>query len=191
MIPTTFTSKTSTPRVAKAVEEIQRLKYNPKQIGKTSQFEHKTFKQGMSTFTCTPVEDQQELSSTTHHSKKQENSKITKNRTTKLTPFEAHLLRKSNNALTNIATKPKKQLIIQNIKNFSADQRLIKQALLPAAAMWYMKHNSERELIVWYKENTRTRHPRTNGDSNESQDSKGSNNAPLLRPTRIPDHIWR
>ena len=144
----------------------------------------------MSTFTYTPVEDQQELSSTTPHTKKQENSKITKNRTTKPTPFEAHFVRKSNNALANIATKPKKQLIKQNIKNFSADQRLIKQPLLPAAAMWDMEHNSEGELIVWYKENTRTRHPRTNGDSNESHNSKGSNNAPLLRPTRIPDHIW-
>ena len=109
------------------------------------------------------------------------------NRLTKTAPFEAHFGRKPNTALSNIVTKPNKRNLSYNyIKNFTSDRRFLKQPVLSPAAMWDLEQDSEPELNIQYKEGPKKIPHRDSNSSNESDDSE---NAPLISPTRTPGKI--
>ena len=113
--------------------------------------------------------------------------KLISNRVTKIASFEAHFGRKPNIALSNIVTKPNKHNLSYNhIKNFTSDRRVLKQPVLTPVAMWDLEQDSEPEPNIQYKEGPKKIQHRNSNSSNESDDSE---NAPLISPTRTPGKI--
>ena len=73
-IPTTFSSKLSSPKVEKAVEKIQRLKSTPKLIKNTLPLEPKTLRHGTGNLQSTPFENNQEPSTSNSNNDRQKQS---------------------------------------------------------------------------------------------------------------------
>ena len=116
-----------------------------------------------------------------------QNIRLIPNRITKITPFEAHIGRKPNTALSNIVTKPNKQnLSYKKIKHFASDRKLLKQPVLSLVAIWDMDQDSEPELNIQYREDAKKG---TRPEVNIASESDDSENAPLLSLTRTPGKI--
>ena len=105
-----------------------------------------------------------------------DNQQTIPNTTTKLKPFEAHFGRPPNTELSNIITKPTKNLSYNKLKNYAADKATLRHAALPREIMWEWDNDSEPELNTRYK-------------AHSQPASDDSENAPLLRYTRAPGKI--
>ena len=111
-----------------------------------------------------------------------ENIRLIPNRTTKITPFEAHFGRKPNTALSNMLTKPAiKNLSYHKLKSRCLEKRTLKHDVLSQEEMWRLDGRSEDELDIQYKQDE-------NPTSAPQQiDSDDSENLPLSRssPSKI------
>ena len=111
-----------------------------------------------------------------------ENIRLIPNKTTKVTPFEAHFGRKPNTELTNILTKPStKNLTYKSLKTKCLDKQILRQDALTQEEMWRRDGNSEDELDLQYRDNTPHGVPQIQVDSDDSE------NRPLVR--RSPSKI--
>ena len=105
-----------------------------------------------------------------------ENIRLIPNRTTKITPFEAHFDRKPNAALSNMLTKPStKNLSYHKLKSRCLDKRTLKHDVLSQEEMWRLDGNSEDELDIQYKQDENPT------DSTQQIDTDESENLPLSR----------
>ena len=115
-----------------------------------------------------------------------ENIRLIPNRTTKITPFEAHFGRKPNTALSNKLTKPSiKNLSYHKLKSCCLDKRTLKHDVSSQEEMWRLDGKSEDELDIQYKQDE-------NPTSTSQQiDSDDSENLPLSRssPSKISPSI--
>ena len=110
-----------------------------------------------------------------------ESIKSIPNTTTKIKPFEANFGRPPNTELSNIITKPSsKNLTYNKVKKFASDKATLCQPALPRELMWDWDNDSEPELDIQYK---------TQSKPTRSTDSNDSENAPLLSHTRVSGKI--
>ena len=108
-----------------------------------------------------------------------ENIGLIPNKTTKVTPFEAHFGRKPNTELSNMLNKPSiKNLSYKKLKNQCLDKKLLRHDALTREEMWRRDGSSEDELDIQY--NTQSASP-THIDSDDSE------NQPLISksPSKI------
>ena len=111
-----------------------------------------------------------------------ENIRLIPNRTTKITPFEAHFGRKPNTALSNMLTKPAiKNLSYHKLKSRCLDKRTLKHEVLSQEEMWRLDGKSEDELDIQYKQDENPT------SASQQIDSDDSENLPLIRssPSKI------
>ena len=111
-----------------------------------------------------------------------ENIRLIPNRTTKITPFEAHFGRKPNTALSNMLTKPSiKNLSYHKLKSRCLDKRTLKHDVLSQEEMWRLDGKSEDELDIQYKQDENPT------SASQQIDSDDSENLPLIRssPSKI------
>ena len=111
-----------------------------------------------------------------------ENIRLIPNRTTKITPFEAHFGRNSNTALSNMLTKPSiKNLSYHKLKSRCLDKRTLKHDVLSQEEMWRLDGKSEDELDIKYKQDENPT------SASQQIDSDDSENLPLSRssPSKI------
>ena len=105
-----------------------------------------------------------------------ENIRLIPNRTTKITPFEAHFGKKPNTALSNMLTKPTtKNLSYNKLKSRCLDKQILRHDVLSQEETWRRDGYSEDELDIQYKQDessTTHTHP---------IDSDDSENVPLSR----------
>ena len=101
-----------------------------------------------------------------------ENIRLIPNKTTKVTPFEAHFGRKPNTELSNMLTKPSiKNLSYKKLIDKCLDKKLLRHDALTQEEMWRRDGSSENELDIQY--NTQSASP-THLDSDDSE------NQPLI-----------
>ena len=105
-----------------------------------------------------------------------ENIRLIPNKTTKVTPFEAHFGRKLNTELSNMLTKP-------SIKNLSYKKFKNKCSALTQEEMWRRDGSSEDELYIQY--NTQSASP-THIDSDDSENQPLISNSPSkISPSEV------
>ena len=97
-----------------------------------------------------------------------ENIRLNPNKTTKVTPFEAHFGRKPNTELSNMLTKPSiKNLSYEKLKNNCLDKILLRHDALTQEEMWRRDGSSEDELDIQY--NTQSAPPHIDSDDSENR----------------------
>ena len=108
-----------------------------------------------------------------------ENIRLIPNKTTKVTPFEAHFGRKPNTKLSNMLTKPSiKNLSYKKLIDKCLDKKLLRHDALTQEEMWRRDGSSENEFDIQYK---------TQSASPTHLDSDDSENQPLISksPSKI------
>ena len=104
------------------------------------------------------------------------NIRLIPNRTTKVTPFEAHFGRKPNRELANMLTKPStKNLSYHKLKSRCLDKQILRHDTLTQEEMWRLDGYSEDELDIQYRTDA------TSSASPQRIDSDDSENLPLSR----------
>ena len=110
-----------------------------------------------------------------------ENIRLIPNKTTKVTPFEAHFGRKPNTELSNMLTKPStKNISYKQLKSKCLDKKLLRHDALTQEEMWRRDGSSEDELDIQYNTQSAS-HTHTHIDSDDSE------NQPLISksPSKI------
>ena len=108
-----------------------------------------------------------------------ENIRLIPNKTTKVTPFEAHFGRKPNTELSNMITKPSiKNLSYKKLIDKCLDKKLLRHDALTQEELWRRDGSSENELDIQYN---------TQSTSPTPLDSDDSENQPLIykSPSKI------
>ena len=101
-----------------------------------------------------------------------ENIRLIPNKTTKVTPFEAHFGRKPNTELSNMLTKPSiKNLSYKKLIDKCLDKKLLRHDALTQEELWRRDGSSENELDIQYN---------TQSTSPTPLDSDDSENQPLI-----------
>ena len=101
-----------------------------------------------------------------------ENIRLIPNKTTKITPFEAHFGRKPNTELSNMLTKPSiKNLSYKKLIDKCLDKKLLRHDALTQEELWRRDGSSENELDIQYN---------TQSTSPTPLDSDDSENQPLI-----------
>ena len=110
-----------------------------------------------------------------------ENRRLIPNKTTKVTPFEAHFGRNPNTELTNMLTKPS----IRNLSYIKLKSKCVEKQprndALTQVEMWRRDRSSEDKLDIQYKRDSPQSNPPTQIDSDDSE------NRPLV--TKSPSRI--
>ena len=92
-------------------------------------------------------------------------------KTTRITPFEAHFGRTANPQLTNILKNPNhKNLTYKKIRNFRSDKRTLKQTMLNEAAIWSQDSDSEPQMDIQYQ-------PQQNMDTDSDEEPLATKHA--------------
>ena len=111
-----------------------------------------------------------------------ETIRLIPNKTTKVTPFEAHFGRKPNTELSNMLTKPSiKNLSYEKLNSKCLDKKLLRQDALTQEEMWRRDGSSEEELDIQYNRETAQITPLTQIDFYDSR------NQPII--TKSPSKI--
>ena len=113
-----------------------------------------------------------------------ENIRLIPNKTTKVTPFEAHFGRKPNTELSNMLTKPSiKNLSYNKLKNKCLDKKMLRHDALTQEEMWRRDGSSEDELDNQY--NTQSASP-TQMDSDDTKNQPLCSKSPRkISPSEI------
>ena len=98
-----------------------------------------------------------------------ENIRLIPNKTTKVTPFEAHFGRKPNTELSILLTKPStKNLSDKQLKSKCLHKKLLRHNALTQEEMWRRDGSSEDELDIQYNTQSSS-HTHIDSDDSENQ----------------------